>query len=400
MDAGPSGAPHDDASARAPFVGSLPIAAMLVGEEEVRAGALAVVRKSVDVAVLGAEGPRSGPVAALRDVAWLSDADLRLGGSRQSPILVFRGLVSGKRRRAGVFLSEAFLPAGEPAVIEASHCVSGRHLAWLEPGGHELVRRTRETSARFKLGTVDPDATLACGDTLDWVLVDRDGDHDVVTARAHQDGGAAPREALFRDAEDDETREVLALPRGDEATFLRVGQAGSLSLRRIGTPARPPRTLATRVDREDDVVAALAGDAGVVVVVTHEEDVGCDGGAPTPRVDAVAVDDTRDTLVTLAAATCGRERGPFFVNTLADGSWAIAWVERAATRGRTTAPIVGVRHAILQRAALPLTGETSLSADGVADAKCGKKRCAFVALERPRGQDDSQPEPLRAHFYP
>jgi len=346
---------------------------------------------------------------ALRGVAWVPDAELRMQPAADGVALMWRGQRDGKNGRTLLVLGPRGEARGNPLEIGAAFCTTLDGIAWIDAHAtgptRVRARRWSETSPREMVSvSPDRDPSLVCGDHDVFVLGDGDDD---LTATAFVPGDASPQPptAAIRDSDfgDDDEREHDAYSIGDDLGLVRIGSSGALAIREVprgGTPTAW-RKLKHAVSGDDDVVAVDGDATAILVVFTHDAADTCPGvGSTAEGVKALRIDRKSgdEALYDLAAPDCDRSRGPFWI-AAAPGSPVVAWVERGATLAPGAPPIAGVGFRVMRPDATA-AGRVDLKADVVADAGCNASGCAVAALLRPPDTDGKQPGPIRVFGYP
>ena len=353
----PSDAPSASAPAVqaqiSPAVFSAPIAASRTHHQTVVAGLIAaegVIR------VMGlTAGEPAWAVDALRGVVWAADAELRLMPAADGVALVWRGILGGKTGATLAVVGPHGEPRGDAVSVGAGSCTTADGVAWIDPRGagplHVRARRWGESGAHDVVA-LSPDRapTLLCGEHDAFVLGEGDDDL-VVTAFSPADGVARPAVAAIRDRDfgDDEEREHEGFTVGDDLGIVRVGGAGTLSVREISHGrASPWRRLKHALSEDDDVVAVDGDGSSIVVVFTREAANGCPGGEPGAQtIRALRIDRQSgdEGMVSLAAADCDSNPGPFWIGD-AHGAPVVGWSRRRARSAQGAPPIESVAYRV------------------------------------------------------
>jgi hypothetical protein len=389
-----------------PAVFSAPIAASRAHHRLVVAG-LVAAEGVVRVMALTAGQP-AWSVDALRGVAWAPDAELKLQPAADGVALVWRGLLGGKTGATLAVLGPHGEPRGEPVAVGAGWCTTAEGVAWIEPRGsgavHARARRWDEAQAH-DVSTLSPDRapTLLCGDHDAYVL--GEGDDDLrATAFSPAEGVARPSVVAIRDRDfgDDEEREHEVFTVGDDLGIVRVGGAGTLSMRDLTSGhASPWRRLKRALSEDDDVVAVDGDAASTVVVFTRDAADACGGsesGAQTVRALRVDRQTGDEALLPLATADCDSTPGPFWIAN-PPGASVVAWSRRRARPASTAAPIDSLVYRVLQ-ADRARDGRVDVEADALVDAGCDDVGCSAAALVRGADNDGGRPESIVALAYP
>jgi hypothetical protein len=395
-----------------PSVFSVPIAALRVHQELVVAGLVAAE------GVVRVMGLRDGQVAwtadALKGVAWIADAELKLEPASDGVALVWRGNLGGRVGATLVVLGPQGEPRGEALSIGASACTTTEGVAWLDARSRGPVEATRVRTRRWLDAEIhdvvsipsERAATLSCGEHAIYVLGDGDDDLTATTFSA----GEIPSEpgaVVLRDKDfgEDDEREHEAYTVGDDLGIVRVGDSGTIALREISHGhASPWRRLKHALSDEDDIVA-VDGDADATIVVfTREANDPCSG----PDVNAESVRALRidrgtgeESSVLLAPAHCESAPGPFWI-AQGGSDPVVAWTERRARSAPNMAPIDAMAFRVLSRDRHDPAGvgRIDLQADAVVDATCDDTGCFAGALLRPADSTGDRPGPIRGLRYP
>jgi hypothetical protein len=410
VDAAPAAPVASAAAASEPPLGlSAPIAATHLGSGAVVVAGLDVPAKAIRVERIDDKDAITLERTALSDVAWSSEADLRIVPAGAGVAITWRGKRGGKLVRQLVVLDADLAPKGEPVDVTAAACATDDALYWTD-GAHMDARKWSGASSRTDLPK-DKDASLVCGAHAAYaVLEDDDG---VSIARFGGDAGDKSVRLLEDSAfGEDEPRERAEYTAGDDLGVVRLAASGSLALRELshGVPG-PLRRLTTKLSRDADVVAVDASARAVVVVSTEDASASCDSGSST-RVLALRIDraSLEESTVELSPGSCGREVGPFFTGARpGDGGVAVAWVERVPRHGDPRAPIEGLAYRVVpasgagvdaRAVASPPLGRIEQAADALVDAGCDAARCYAVALARKPGMDAMVPGFAKVLRYP
>lgn len=384
-DAGTASTPSSDEMPRGPQIGlSLPIAAahldggdVIVAGFDAAGGAIRVQRLSPKDEVVAEH-------AVLGNLKWSPEADIKVAAATGGVFLTWRGMRSGKLVRTLVVLGADLTPKGEPVDVTATSCMTSD--AFFYSDGARVQKRTWAGRVSSVALPEDKEATLVCGQRSAWAVLDED-DRTSFLPLADDAAAAVP---LFEEKEfgEDEQRERADFSAGDELGTVRLGVSGAITLREVKGGVRGPlRTLKTKIQRDDDVVAVDASPRSVVVAYTEDGTDTCEGGAPSTKVMALRVDRAgqAEETIELAPGACERERGPFFTGIMGDAV-VVSWVERLHGIGKSRAPISGLSYRVLAPAgpAQPLA-RVDQAADGIADAGCDKRLCYAVALTRKPG---------------
>lgn len=399
-----------DARSEARF--SAPIAAAHLASGSVVAAALVASSKSIAVVSFGPAGAIDWTVDALVGVAWSSEVELRVLPAGDGVAVVWRGAVDGKFARYLVVVGPRGDVKGRAVEVGSALCATLDGLAWIDraPGEPARVkmRGWGDGDAREILQLpAEPAPTLVCSDHRVHALVAGDDELSVtsVSVVGSTDGGSPAPIIISRDKDfpDDDDSDNQPFTVKDALGLVRVGESGALSMRELDDGALSPwRKLKHRLSTEDDVVAAVDGDASsLIIVYTHDQSELCKSPGATGkslhalRIDRKSGDETRTLL---APADCGKEIGPFFIGAPERG-FEVAWVERGKKSDTNSAPIRALLHrAIAVDAGAPSRVEQA--ADALVDAGCDASACWAVALVREPGSDGMLPEALRVIRYP
>lgn len=430
-----------DASA-APGI-SAPIAATRVEGGDVVVVALDVAAKGVRAFRIGPDDTIKVERILIDDVAWVSDAELKIWRAGDGVAVVWRGKRGGKVGRFLAVAGPNLVAKREPTEVAAGSCATEDAL--YSTDGRRVVAR-KWTGGTHRYDLRDEDAELDCAahrafaivddeDKTNLVLLEADEKSDAGADAAARDGdggasaGGSPsgkkngerRLALFdhKAFGEDEQRERAVFTSGDDIGVVRVGTNGSVTVRELaGHELGAPRKLKRTLTSDDDVVAVDASPKYVVVVYTADASESCPVGQAATKVMAmrlaragaaagdagasVAADagDDDEPVYELAPGACGREVGPFFTGPVGDRV-SVAWVERASVRSQEKAPITGiVFRPVGPNGIAPALGRIDQPADAISDALCDDTRCYAVALARKPGADVMVPGFPKILRYP
>jgi hypothetical protein len=389
---------------RTDAVFSAPIAATRTGAMTVVAG-LVAAKGTLRVAGWP-EGEKAWSVDALQDVAWTSDAELRLEPAGAGVAVLWHGNVAGKPTHTAVLLGPRGETRGEPVVVGGSSCATASGLVWVDGAAHgpaHVSARPWIDPAAHEVATVPADraASVLCGDHDVFLL--GDGDDDLTSTTFLPEDRRAPSPVVvIRDSDfgDDDEREHHAYTAGDVLGLVRVSGSGAVALRDVSRAGLSPwRRLKHKIGPDDDVVATDGDAAATVIVFLHEIEDACDAGSTAETVRALRADriTSQDAVIDLARADCHRARGPFWLASTAGGNM-VAWIERSANGSAGSAPIDAFFFGALSTDAGP-PGRLELAADAVVQAGCGVT-CLVAALVRTPDADGSQPEAIVLEAYP
>lgn len=393
---------------RAPSGISAPIAAAHVAGDVIVAG-LDVSSRAIRVQRIDAEDHIVVDRLALSDVAWSSDAELKIVASAEGVALTWRGLRSGKLVRELAMLGPDLGPRGEPTEVAAASCAT-RDAVWFSDGAHAYARPWTGSPMKLELPR-DKDASLFCGQGRAFALLEAD-DMAAVLPLAGERGAPV---TLLREADfgDDEQRELSEYTSGDHVGVVRLAASGSLALRElVGGAPGPLHRLKSTIGREDDVVAVDASSRVVVVVYTQDvsdtlgsalrPSSGSSVGATAVCTKVAALRVDRETLdesvLELSPGRCGHEVGPFFTSALGDGV-SVVWTERASGAGPARAPIVGLAHAVVGPSGAPVLARIEQPSDALVDGGCDSDRCYAAALVRRDAAEATAPRSLKILRY-
>jgi hypothetical protein len=389
-----------------PSVFSAPIAALRARHQVVVAG-LVAAEGVVRVMALS-DGQPAWSVDALRGVAWIADAELKLLPAADGVALVWRGVLGGKAGTALAILGPHGEPRAEPMAVGAGWCTTADGVAWLEPRGSGPLRlRARawvEPGAR-DVATLPADRapTLLCGDHDGFLLGEGDDDLTAI-AFSPADGAARPSFVAIRDRDfgDDDEREHGVFTVGDDLGIVRVGGAGAVYVRQISQGhASAWHRLKHALSEDDDIVAVDGDAASTLVVFTREASDPCPGsesGAQTVRAIRVDRPTGDEAAVSLAGGDCASTPGPFWVEG-AEGSSIVTWSRRRARPAPDAAPIDGLLYRVFD-GDRPREGHMDVEADALVPGGCDETRCFVAALVRAPDNDGGRPEPIVAFAYP
>jgi hypothetical protein len=390
---------------------SAPIAATRAHRELVVAG-LVAAEGVVRVAGLK-DGGTAWSVDALRGVAWIPDAELKLQPAGDGVALVWRGSLDGKTGATLVVLGPHGEARGAPIPIGAGSCATSEGIAWLDPRGsgpvHVHARRWDEPVARDVL-TLAPDRApaLLCGDHAAFVV--GDGDDDLTATEFSPGDGVADAPVMaIRDhdfADDEREHETFTV--GDELAIVRLGDSGAVAMREIAHGhASAWRRLKHALPEADDVVAVDGDSTATVIVFTHEATDACPGAESSAQtVRALRVDRKTgdETVVMLAPADCASTPGPFWLAASPGDGALVVWTDRRSRPG-ASAPIDGFAYRALSiapdadaRAGAPVM-RASVEAEALAEAGCDADGCFVAALQRGPEDDGGRPEAIVGLVY-
>jgi hypothetical protein len=387
---------------------SAPLAASHVGDDVVVA-ALDLAAKAVRVQRFGPKDDVVAEGIALDDVAWSTDAELKVVACSEGVGVTWRGLRSGNLVRQLVVLGPDLKRRGEVTDVGAASCATGDAL-WFSDGARVLARPWKGAEARLDLpkGT---DAALLCGRHKAFALLEEEETTSLLPLGA--DAGVSVTVMRERDFGEDEQRELATYTVGDDVGFVRLGMSGALAFREV-TPSGlgPLRKLKSALPKDDDVVAVDASPR--VAVIVYTEDVS-EKHAPTPDSDPALPSDAlavctkvvalrvdrqtfEESTVELSPGRCGYEVGPFFTGVVGEGV-EVSWAERAAAVAAARAPVVGVAHALVAPAGTPQLSRIEQPSDALADAGCDANGCRLAALIRREGADAMAPGAVKILRY-
>ncbi|MBX3223191.1 MAG: hypothetical protein KF795_21950 [Labilithrix sp.] len=387
---------------------SAPIAAALGANGEVLVAALDVAARGIRVQRIDAEDRIVADRVALDDVAWSTDADLKLSvHPTEGAALTWRGLRGGKLVRELVVLGGDLAPKGEPVEIAAASCAT-RDAVWMSDGARATSRPWTGAPVTVDLPK-DKDAALLCGPSRAFAVLDEEDGTSLLplgfawsSLAGHGDAGAARALTVLRDGDfpDDDQRELAEYVVGDDVGVVRLGASGAVTVREIASGVLGPlRRLKTTIPKDDDVVAVDASAKVLAIVYAEDASSACPPGPAGPGDGVVATkvmvlrvdrESFEETASELAPGRCGYEIGPFFTGAIGDGV-SVAWAERTGGAGRARAPVAGLAHAAVGRAGRPAVARIDAPADAVVDAGCDGRRCYAAALVRREGADAMAP---------
>ncbi len=389
-----------------PAVFSAPIAAIRLNHQLVVAGLVAA--EGVVRVMAPGDGLPVWTVDALRGVAWIADADLKLQPAGDGVALVWRGSLGGNAGTTLVVLGPHGEPRGDAVAIGSGACSTADGVAWLDPRAgattHVRARRWTDPEARDVLSIPSERAgTLSCGEHVVHVLGDGDDDLTATDFTPGDVAGQPPTLAIRdRDFGDDDEREHEAYTVADDLGIVRIGDSGTISVREISHGhASAWRRLKHALSENDDVVAVDGDAAATLIVFTRESNEACsETEANAESVRSLRIDRTtgEESLLLLAAARCESARGPFWI---AQGTAdpIVAWTERRTKPSPNGAPIDALAFRVLH-GDRPSAGRIDLSADALVEAACDDGGCFAAALVRPPESLGDRPGPVRGLRYP
>ena len=272
-----------------PAVFSAPIAALRVHHELVVAG-LVAAEGVVRVTAL-TEAQPAWTVDALRGVAWVADADLKLQPAGDGVALVWRGIRGAKTSATLVLLGPNGEVRGDAVPVGAGWCTTAEGVAWLDPRGngpaHVRSRAWDQANAHDVAALpADRAPTLICGDHDAFLLGEGDDDLTAIVF-SPADGAARPQIMAIRDRDfgDDDEREHEVFTVGDDLGLVRVGGAGTVYVRQVSHGhASPWHRLKHALSEDDDIVAVDGDSTSTFVVYTREATDPCASrSTPGPR---------------------------------------------------------------------------------------------------------------------
>ncbi|MBX3229260.1 MAG: hypothetical protein KIT84_18435 [Labilithrix sp.] len=325
---------------------------------------------------------------AFDDVAWSTDADLKVAASAEGAFVTWRGLRGGKLVRELAFFGPDLAKRGAPIDVAAASCAT-RAGIWFADAALVTSVGWSGDRATFALPK-DKEAALLCSATRAYAVLEEDEQTSILPL--HDDAGAPVVMTRESDFGEDDQRELAEYTVGDEVGVVRLALSGAVALRetKAGVPDALHK-LATTIGRDDDVVAVDATSKMVVIVYTQDA-AGCKADETGSRVMALRVDrrSFEESVVELAPARCGGENGPFFTGVLED-QLSVAWVERTAGVGKARAPIAGLTHTHVDLLGAPIATHLDQPADAIVDAGCDGAKCFAVALVRHDAEDAKTP---------
>jgi hypothetical protein len=414
--AAPPVAASIDAGAASPepeAIFSAPIGAARVAGGGAIAVGLVVSSRSIDARRLDAAGKTVWTHPVFPDVHWSADAELHAWPVAAGVAIVWRG-PSGKKSGhvAAVVAPDGRILDG-PMDVGSLVCGTSDGLAWSEGGSGATTRvRLRAYAAGVSGGAAPAhsdetgpaladDFSLACGDHVAYALVE--GDEGSPTRVVEIGGGRGP--AAFATLASsalgsDEERDLFSWVDGDALGVVRIASSGEV--RAADVHAGGVSLIAgdgARIAPEDDVVAVDADAQQVVLMTTHDATDHCPDGRGGASVHALRIGRTTPSVTSseLAPASCDRDVGPFWTNTLGR-SLVAAWPERAARADKSSPAITGLAYRVFTDGAT--TARLPQPADAIADAGCDGAHCYAVALVRGPGGDAMQPGAFKLLTYP
>jgi hypothetical protein len=389
-----------------PAVFSAPIAALRTNHQIVVAGLIA--SEGVVRVMALTEAQPAWEVDAVRGVAWVPDAELRLQHAADGMALVWHGILGGKSGATLVILGPSGDPRGEAVPVGAGWCTTADGVAWLDPRGSgpvHLRSRAWNLPDTHDVATLPADRapTLLCGDHDAFLLGEGDDDLTAV-AFSPADGVARSPFMAIRDKDfgDDDEREHEAFTVGDDLGIVRVGGAGTVYLRQVSHGhASPWHRLKHALSEDDDIVAVDGDAASTFVVFTREAPDPCAGsesGALTVRAMRIDRQTGDEATVSLASGDCNSTPGPFWVEDAA-GASVVGWSRRRARPAPDAAPIDGLVYRVFQ-GDRPREGRVDVEADALVEGGCDEAGCFGAALVRGPDNDGARPEAILALAYP
>ncbi len=400
---------------------SLPIAAALGDDDHVLVAGLVAADHTLRLVDVGRDLKARFAVDVMRDVEWTEDAQLRVTSNGRAHVVAFRGVVGKKRVALASLVDASGVVVQTTQPVASMHCIYGENITMLSEKKEVTfmsLRTLEKRTMKPKIG--DRDASLFCDGRETLLVGESEGASDFVSITLpHADAVLAAESGklpapgslamVFSDRElGTESREQTALyARESGAGFLRVGDDRELVFRahRNGAADPAPVVRGEKLGAEEDVVHADASPTAVVVVTVSDTARECDGGAASTHVRALQMPlvagGDKGKWTDIAPASCTREHGPYFSGVLGEGTSATSMVyfaERGRRPAKTVAPISSVAFHVFKDG--EVTHDVPVSADGVVDAGCRGGHCYVVALLRPEGMDDSQPEPIRILSLP
>jgi hypothetical protein len=384
---------------------SAPIAAARGQGGAVLVAGLVIPSKAIVVTRIEADGRTAWAKEVLTNVAWISDADLRLYRSGDGGAIVWRGLRDGKRVRALAFFGADGAPRGEPIEVGAASCVTDQQLVWLERGadGKNLVRARKHAGGGTEdLLSVpkDREAMLVCAKRRVYSL--GEGDEDITLSATQSDGGVWHVLGEQDYAGEDELREHLEYVDGDDLGVVRLTHSGAMYFRELRDANLSPwKKVSLGIPRDDDVVALEANATSVLAVHTRDDLEACDADLHGLTIHAVRFDrkSGEATALSIAPPACGKEQGPFWAGRAGE-KMIVAWAERTLAKTPGAPAIVGLSYRVLEDGKLSELRHLARTADAMVEAGCDATGCVFVALAREPGQTDAEPSPVVALRVP
>lgn len=386
-----------------------------------------VIAVGLDVAAKGLRAVRivNGKVAISRiildDVAWSSEADIKLLPRVDGVAVVWRGKRNGALVREMIAIGERLEARSIPKPVGAAFCSTRDAFLHVSGGKVSAAYYLGGTSIAPLPGGAEAEATIACGASRGFVLLEGDeetraasfgesGQPDLMSKLDIEAGVARPIDRTLtprtilreRDFGKDEARERADITIGDELAVVRLSAAGALAIRETknGEPG-PLHKLRTTIRQEHDVVMVDASTAFVLVVFTEDAGEACpDKVGPWTKVKALRVDLATydEKVVDLSDGACGRELGPFTIAHMGP-ALSVGWLERVPTQGRARAPIAGFSHAKVTLEAASKAQRVDVAADALVDAGCNGSSCWSVALTRGPDNDVMKPGTLKVLRY-
>lgn len=376
---------------------SAPIAAANAGGGEVLVAGLDVPARAIRMRRIGANDAILAERTVLENVAWSSEADLKVVATPSGAAITWRGRKSGKLGRALVVVGADLASKGAPVEVAGPSCAT-REAIWFTDGKRAHGRPWSGQAIDVELPR-EKEPSILCGATKAFALLEEDdGTSWMPLARS---AASAP---LLREKDfgEDEQRERAEYTSGDDLGVVRVAASGALAVREVKDGvAGALKKLRSSIPRDDDVVAVDASPKELVIVYTQDASDACGDKGASTKVKALRVDRStgEESTLDLSPGMCGREVGPFFTGAVGEGV-SVAWVERVPALGQARASIVALAHALVPPAgAAPTAQRVEVAADALVDAGCDADRCYAAALERPPGTDGMVPGPVRVLRY-
>jgi hypothetical protein len=378
---GDAAASPDDRSGSALF--ARPIAALKTRSGAVMVAGIVPSRGSVAVVRLGADGAASAAVDAWAGVTPGANAELRIFEAPGGAVVVYRGYRDGQPVTEAATVTEEGKVVAPPMSAGAAACATEDALAWIgrTKGGGSSVRYARGGLAvASELASIssERDPTLVCGSRSIFAL--GDGERDTTLSMLPSDAEAPSVVMRERDFKDEE-REHDTFVVKDTLGIVRVGQSGSVAVRRVGPGETEPwRRFAARLGEGDDVAAVDGDDDSSLVVYTRDESKSCDGpAAPSVHVLTLVSSTSVERLLDVEGPECDRDLGPFFTGAVS-GSFVIAWVERASAVPAGGPKVTGLAYRTVLGSGVGEMHRVPKAVEEMVDAGCDKDRCYAVTL--------------------
>jgi hypothetical protein len=321
-------------------------------------------------------------VDAISGIDAGANAEVRVLPLGSGVVATARGVRGGGAVTEAVAVTAAGSVSGPTIAVGAAACATDDALGWIATsrGGVFRVRSVPVALAPvadlYSI-SAERDPMLVCGSHSFFAL--GDGEND--TTLEFSEGAPPHAKVVMRERDfADEEREHDTFVFGDTLGLLRVGQSGSLSIRRVKAGEWGEwRRVTARLEPNDEVVA-VDGDAQSSLIVFTRDDTGCDGSAAS-SIHAFGIGRELERPVDLAPGECGKEKGPFWTGAIA-GRFVTAWVDRNSTPKEDEPRVLGISYRAFSLESAGELVHVTRAADAIVDAGCDDSRCYAVALAR------------------